>query len=324
MKNLSTFVKENIFESRKISDAELAEGVICYAHNIAWKAKDLKWHLDYATKDNPELKYRVLDMYNKNASKWEEAVQPLRQLTHGQSLLKKMKDGDYIISSDYRGKRYFKGKDVPKTDICNKEGNIRISLKKVGDSQLCSGGINDTKGIMLSCAHLLNDDEKKKLELILDPEKWHSFNELYGTITNIKTRPNDKMYGAIIQAEKDIDFLKKAFVDIFSHNIGFYQAVIREAALGEHKFGKDSIACPNYFFVWDDINPSNSKLYTAEEYLQKLYGELDIDTSTNSVNVATEKSGGKVYIKARWKSNTKDDKKWIHYAYNVFEIGTVN
>jgi len=324
MKDLSSFIRENIMEGyykpykRKETDAEIMESVICFAHNRTWEAHDEKWHLEFVAPHDRYMQAIIRNKYWKSPKIFNEIAMTLRCITNNSALLTKLPDGAFAVNEPY-----IKGnvsKVVPKTDVHNKKNTIKISFKKVGSSQLCSGNLDETKGIMLSCANMLDDEKKEKLGLLLAPERWYSRYDLDNTVTHIKENPKNKFHDEIINAEKVNKVLTNDFKELMTQNPGFTNAVIREAALGEHKFGTDSPAVPNYFFIWDDETPSNSKLYTAEEYLQKLYGAIKVAEKGDEV-IAFNKS---VNITAGFKSDKNSFDMLKRYAYTAFRIEIFN
>jgi hypothetical protein len=81
-----------------------------------------------------------------------------------------------------------------------------------------------------------------------------------------RKKANDKELEDINNYNKELT-LKLNEIITNPANIDFKRAVMLEAATGEKKFGKNSLASANYIFVWDDLKDYN-KLYKIEDYVE--------------------------------------------------------
>ena len=286
MKTLSNYINEQyINENRNMSLAEKMEILICFAHNSAFMSNDAK-NMNYIINTcniSSDESYPLIKMFNDNKSTYLKMVEPLNKIYAG---LKKLPDGACPITSEFLNAAcydYIPTTMPGKTDIISKDGKYRISVKKIGGAHLCSGSVHDTRGIMLTCADKLKTDEdREKLNALLNPEFWYENDNIYNTITDIVKDENHKLYNEIVNAKNINAKLQAEFTELFAKNPEFRKAVIREATTGEHKYGEGSAASANYVFTWDDKDPKNSHLETVDEFLRKFYNKLNIEVGTAS------------------------------------------
>ena len=136
---------------------------------------------------------------------------------------------------------------------------------------------------MLTCIDKIKTEEdKEKLNTLLNPELWYDNDNIYNTITDIVSDKNHKLHNEIVNAKNVNAKLEKEFSELFARNPEFRKAVIREACTGEHKYGYGAEASANYFYTWDDKNPKNSHLESADEFLKKFYNKFNIEIGTGN------------------------------------------
>lgn len=153
---------------------------------------------------------------------------------------------------------------TPKTDILS--GKYRISVKKAGGSQLMSGLYHEARATFMAAAMKLNGEKQAEFinyieQIFADP--WPS---------RIDSRTEmDKRLDAS-QRNKDLTVL----VQKVCEDKEFKRLVMREAMTGEVKFGENSPNTADRILVWDDITPENSRLYTIDDYLNKIFDKSKI------------------------------------------------
>lgn len=317
MQSLYKFLTEQyIIESRDMKEAEKMELLVCYAHNSAFMKGNIERNMFFSNSGHSvpkDWKKYVLDKFNNDPEKYIQMVKPLSKIMSG---FKKLQDGASPITNEflkYAQYNYIPTRMPGKTDIISNDGKYRISVKKNGGAQLCSGSVHDTRGIMLSCADVLSDEDRAKLEALLNPILWYENSDMKNTITDIKKNKNHQFYNDIINAENINKELELAFFDIFARNPKFRKAVIREACTGEHKYGPGAEACANYFYTWDESNPEKSKLETADEFLTRFYNHFNIEVGDGISD--PEKDEFRVCF-----YSTYDENKKVQSARTVFRI----
>ena len=151
----------------------------------------------------------------------------------------------------------------PKTDLISTDGEMRISVKKVG-GQFVSAQENETVAIFKSVIrkHLEDGNAGGKLAGLI--KKLFPFN---AGLSRIKGLPPEKA-SRIRNTRK---FLLSRILNFAASDRK--EAIIREALLGENKF-KSKKAIPNYFLVWD--GSGNGELYTADQFVKKVASQADL------------------------------------------------
>lgn len=318
MKTLSNYINEQYINEKyyfkkKQSRAEIMEYVVCFAHNKIFMEDDEK-NLNYILNEtsdvnNHALRNTIKSIYYKNTMTYDKMAMPLNFIRGG---LKKLADNSDDLTSEFKKNSGYGnfGSRVPKTDIYGvdkKSGKeYKISVKKYDGSEFCSASIKETKGILLNFIDMLNEEDRKKLELLLSAENWYGKNIENYTITDVKKDKNNKYYQEIIAADIKNNEVDKALKEILYRNPEFTNAVIREAALGEKKFGTNAKSCANYFYLWDETNPSNSYAEDAEKFLPKYYMNVNVTDDDSDKNGAT--------FNVCWKTSVS------HFIYTALRI----
>ena len=165
---------------------------------------------------------------------------------------------------------------IPKTDLMSENG-VRISLKKMGGSQLTSATYNDTKALFMLCAKdkrsKLSEDEIKEIEDLFE-ETW------IRTKTNGGVRKNHDNDN--IQSGTELNNKLNETIQKYLSNDkykDFRYSLLWEAITGDKKFGKDSNASAHYVLVWTDKYGKESKIYKIKEYINKLADEVKFNFS---------------------------------------------
>lgn len=160
---------------------------------------------------------------------------------------------------------------TPKTDIIDKSGKYRISLKKgKTGGQLMSGGYNETLATLATALDGIPEDKKNKIESKLAEffgKTWDKVNTRGIGIASIKKDANHSLHKLVDDAYNMQKDLEKALVEIFKECPEYKVNVFKEASSGEHKFGKDSPASANYIMFWGTDN----KIDTIDEYAKNIH-----------------------------------------------------
>jgi hypothetical protein len=142
---------------------------------------------------------------------------------------------------------------TPKTDLVATTGE-RISVKKVGGSQLMSAAINEALAtVVAGMNHIeLSDDYRRKVLEI--------FNE----------------YPVVNTPECDarIEYCNQIVNEYIATHRELKHAILLEALTGNTKFGKDSLSSATHVYVFDEFYKST--LYTCEEYAEKVVDDAKI------------------------------------------------
>lgn len=164
----------------------------------------------------------------------------------------------------------FKPNNTPKTDLIaytsdnmNKP-KYRISLKKHGGSQLMSGYENEARATLMYAAEQLPESDKKEhiksiISRLFSGDKW---------VHGVGSNDLDKKTKGSENHQDLNEILKEIFAS--EENQDYKKLVIMEAMTGQGKFGKDSPACADHIFVWDDVNKANCKFLTVEQYADEI------------------------------------------------------
>lgn len=143
---------------------------------------------------------------------------------------------------------------VPKTDIiCEKH---RISVKEAGGSQLMSGYEQESRATMTWAAKQIGDKQLIDKVESLFSVPW---------LRNINSAKEENERNEAKSHNKELT----ATIKELWKNKQFKHLVIKEALTGAVKFG-DGDKTADCVFVWDEVNPHNSKLYTIDEYIKHI------------------------------------------------------
>lgn len=296
----NTSLKE---DGKYIPTAADFEELICFAYNyICYHIDKIKDNKKYKEKIDQicqligidlNKKNKIVSYYESNSDTLNKMAQKLLEKCPCDKGYKKLKNTINDITNEWESLFKLdnsKPNKTPKTDIISIDGKYRISLKKSGGSQLMSAQTDEAKATLI-CS--VDDVEEKYKDKILDrlisqdmlnimqdnTKSWKKRNEeiedifamfgqedLHGkTLTQMKKEDPEIMRRYEESRKKGKNFevmLNELLKNYPSYKSSFYI----EAMSGKHKFGKDSFACANFIFVWNDIKPDKSTIYTPIEY----------------------------------------------------------
>ena len=288
-----TLLKENgIF----IPNAQDWEELISLAYNKnfskEYKDKTLEDISKLVGINNNKI-VNMIKFYNTNRKTINNIAAVLFNQCKNISGFEKLKNKKNQVSKEWYDKGMYKDiepNNTPKTDIISKDAQIRLSLKKEGGSQLMSAKLPESRATLLfGTEYIKDDDEKSEVVTLLtnlltvnkptrnaDDEEIQVFDDfgpedLNGhTVTQMcKEDPEfNKRYEA--SKKKGKDFEKQLNELVLNKYPDYKEGLYIEAMTGNHKFIKNSPSIANYIFVWDDIKPSNSKLYNPHEYYEHI------------------------------------------------------
>lgn len=189
-------------------------------------------------------------------------------------------------------KKYGGTDGTPKTDIIL--SNKRISLKKMGRSQLMSGQKGETSATFHTVLNELHENNK---ELLSQIESW--MENMLVVTKNTMTITQQKETG-----QEAIDFKKaedahkkftKFLREQFKNNVEFRNGVVKEALTGRHKFGR-GYPIAGYVLVfgkdgmtnrWRDLNDDN--------YISEVASKTKIEVSWKSSSRQSTPNSDKRY-----------------------------
>lgn len=267
-------------DGKYIPSATDYEYIIAYSHNKNALNEIDDENIEYVTgrKLNNNFKLEQLMLfYSQNEESCKRIVEPLKGIN------KKFKKLSTLYNTTDAWKemgQYTRSPNrTPKTDIISEDGKYRISVKKFEGSQLMSGSEQETRATLLSCIDYINNEDDKLLLKSIFKNGWYKPRKDGLTISQKRLAGDEE----ISNAQKNIDDINFKLNKIISNNPEFKMAVLREAATGENKFGKDSYSTANYILVWDDVK-NNNKLYTIDEYLNHCYNFIRFCLSYKTAN----------------------------------------
>lgn len=184
--------------------------------------------------------------------------------------------GDAVYNTTYQWKTLGGQDKTPKTDI--KIGNIRISMKKAGGSQLISAGKNEAKAVFLSAVQdIHSDDLFRKVQEELD--KMSNSIHANGTVTQLKAKGDQ----SILQYNEIHAELKRFLIENTHNNAEFMRKVVLEASTGRHKFGETSPATAEYILVFSEDGTKNHfNKIDKNDYLDGMVSRTKIDVNWKS------------------------------------------
>ena len=284
----NTALKE---DGKFVPTAQDYEELICFAYN----KKYCKMNDDdnaNAIGINNNKKQNLINFFNINEQTLTEIADVLHEKCGCDLGYGKLKnESGNKIKSDWSA-IYENGKPnaTPKTDIISLDKKYRISLKESGGSQLMSAKLNEAKAtllfateyvknetdknkiLVLLCDLLnINESDKKRKENTEDVFDEFSKDDLNGkTLTQMMNDDSDfrKRVEASKQKGKTFESqLNKLILDVYpQYKEGFF----KEAMTGYHKFTEESCCAANCVLVWDDVNTSNSNVYSIDEYYKHI------------------------------------------------------
>ena len=198
--------------------------------------------------------------------------------------------GSYGITDDW--KRYGATDGTPKTDLII--NGRRISLKKMGPSQLMSGKRGETSATFHTVANNMttrHDDLIKQMESYLD--------KMITSAKSPMTITAQKKTGETAIDFKEAERMHKQFQyalsEVFKNSTEFKNGVVREAMTGQHKFGKgEPIA--DYLLVFGASGVGNKFHATKDEnYIATIANTTKIEVSWKSISRKVKTESGKEY-----------------------------
>ena len=281
----NTRLKEN---GKYFPSSEDFEFVIAYSHNKnninnENDIIDDSNNIEFVTKKTIETDAKLEQLMLYYAQNEDDCLNMVKPLSNINSALYKATStnvtSEWIKLGKYKefGNRSNK---TPKTDLISKDGNYKISLKKAKGSQLMSGAECEARATLLSCIDYINNDNDKELLYSLVKDQWYKPLKDGKTIKQ-KTEEGDV---EILKAKSDIKEMSVLLNEIIFRNEKFKEAVIREAATGEIKFGKNSTSTANYVLVWSDEKSHLNRLYTIDEYIAHCMSVAKFSISFKTAN----------------------------------------
>ena len=142
----------------------------------------------------------------------------------------------------------------PKTDIISTDGKVRISVKKKGGQFISAQGA-ETMAVFLA---VVENDSAARNKLADVIKRFFDYRKGYAALKG--KEPNEKDKIKIVRR-----FLLNRLLNFGGTSRS--EALVREAALGEHKFA-DPDSVPNYFLVWDESG--NGEFYEADKFIKQI------------------------------------------------------
>lgn len=237
-------------------NAEDYESIISFAYNKKHNLFETDTeNITYVTKQEPTADSKAEQLMYYYVANAEVIDGIVDKLPNDCGKMCKLSNKDQVTSEWEKLGHYredgVRPNTVPKTDILSEKYNI--SVKEAGGSQLASGYEQESRATLVWAAEQLGDEEVLKKVNSLFETPW---------LRNINsTKDADKRAEA---QDKNRDMTK--VIKELWENREFKYLVIKEAMTGAVKFGRSDKAA-NCVFVWDEVNPGNSKLYEIEEYI---------------------------------------------------------
>ena len=286
----NTSLKE---DGKFVPTAQDFEEIISFAYNAKYCKLKEDQNIEIVG-INKSKSDKIISYYNTNKTIIDEIIDVLHSKCPSKQGYCKLKNiPGNKITKEWKEKGMYENKTVngtPKTDIMSVDGKYLLSLKEYGGSQLMSAKINEAKATLLfATEYMKNEDEKNEVLILLS--------ELFTVKDDYKTSESEKEdifdefgskdlngYTLSQMIKKDKEFAKrveksKAKGKYFENQLNeliinkypeYKYGLFVEAMTGNHKFTQESKCSANFIFVWDDINTSNSKLYTIDEYYKHI------------------------------------------------------
>ncbi len=237
----------------------------------------------------------LINYYYKNQESFDIIAQRLHDVCPSTKGFGKLKTKGQQVSSDWADTfKNTKPNSTPKTDVCSLDGKYKISLKENGGSQLMSAKIDEALATLLFGVeyNFLSDTEKTEVLAVLktlvnDDNRDDLFKE-FG--------PDDLKGKTLTQMQNDDPKFKQLVEDAKKKGKGFEANLNKllksypnykkgffvEAMTGNHKFVKNSLSAANYVFVWNEVNPQLSKVYTIDEYYNHIKDDSKVTVDFKS------------------------------------------
>jgi len=238
-------------------NAEDYESVISFAYNKKHNLFDSDpENIKYVTDQDPVSDSKAEQLMNFYIANAETIDGIVDKLPNDCGKMKKL-SSNTKVTSEWENLGHYKDANVrpntvPKTDIISQK--YHISVKEAGGSQLMSGYEQESRATLTWAAQQLGDKEIiEKVESLFT----HPWLRNINSAKEVEARANAQDYNRVLTTT-----IKELW-----QNEKFKHLVIKEAMTGEVKFGKNSDKTADCVFVWDETNPSASKLYTIDEYV---------------------------------------------------------
>lgn len=171
---------------------------------------------------------------------------------------------------------------IPKTDmiLLNNDTKYKISLKKMGGSQLYSGNESETKTLFYSVL------EKYDNDIINDlfNDKWEKINlEDDSNITKIKQDTNHdlytkELYKKVLDSSDTHKILTKKIKELFEKNIDFKKDIIHEMLTGDIKYGGDSDYSATHLLIFSEDGDMKFRTINSD-LIAEIVDEVDFNIS---------------------------------------------
>jgi hypothetical protein len=199
--------------------------------------------------------------------------------------------GDSKATITSMWKKYGGTDGTPKTDIIISKK--RISLKKMGRSQIMSGQKGETSATFHTVLNDMNEDN----ELLGQIETWMD-NMLIVTKNTMSITQQKQSGHEAIDFKKAEDAHKRFTVflrDKFKNNMEFRNGVVREALTGKHKFGR-GYPIADYVLVFGKDGKTNKwRDANDENYISEIASKTKIEVSWKSSYRKVESETGRNY-----------------------------
>lgn len=259
-----------------LPSAQDEESLICLGYNTLYFPNDNMEEMAKEVKIDKKKIASMLQYFEGNSDFYQNIGKDIHKKFPDCGFLYKLPTGK-TVTSEWKEKGKYKiinDKDgvnkTPKTDIIDKTGKYKLSLKKEKTGgQLMSGGYNETLATLATALAGISENDKKDIENRLKEyfgKVWDKVNTHGLGIAEIKKDATHHLHELIMNASNIQQKLQKELIDIFKKYPEYRINVFKEAASGEHKFGKDSPSCANYMLFWG----INNDIEDVDEYVKKI------------------------------------------------------
>mgnify|MGYP003112142529 CR=1 FL=1 len=237
---------------------------------------------------------------------------------------------------------WWEGNATPKTDLYSSKGNVNISLKQQGGSQVMSGLAGETRSTFRAAVKYMGDKAPNDIEkLITDLEPVLTKITVQGNINNmvkaVKTKIIPKRQDIKTTSKKDITVvidkekyeeemkefvdwkqkmkeLQPFFQDYFQSNKEFAKYFVYEAATGETKFSPDKFAYANWVVEFDPKTGKKNKIHslsdgkgTPSEYCEALARKVKIRISPKTPTGSKVSAAGRGSTSGSFRLDLKEN-----------------
>jgi hypothetical protein len=191
---------------------------------------------------------------------------------------------------------------TPKTDMIY--GNMKLSLKKVGDSQLMSAGKDETISTFEAAREKYSEHDREKVQALIDniKEKMNKM-ETAGTITKLKklkepiSAKDQARIKDMVKLEGSAKELTDGMNEVFGSN-EFKQRFCWEAASGETKFEPSPDGIANWIVTFNPTGTIPNKLDLHKKN-REAASVILANGNNFYISFKTGSSGSKPYLALR-------------------------